>query len=117
MFFEFSEDQKVIKKLARDFAEKRPSIVAKGDEEEICSEGKSLPKWRKFGLLGRVLPEEFGSSSVGFLSTMLITEELARESACYSMVLKQGDYAFLWYEPVCNERGGPKCQHECYLKR
>jgi len=38
----------------------------------------------QLGLLGTVLPEEYGGSNAGFLSTILIIEEIARVSASYS---------------------------------
>jgi glutaryl-CoA dehydrogenase (non-decarboxylating) len=84
MFFEFTEDQKAIRKLAKDFAEKRLSVVAKEDEEKHLFRREIVSEMGKLGILGTVLPEEYGGSNVGFLSTVLIIEELARVSASYS---------------------------------
>lgn len=84
MYFELTEDQKAIRKLARDFAEKRLSVVQKEDEERHLFRREVVIEMGKLGLLGTVLPEEYGGSNVGFLSTVLITEELARVSASYS---------------------------------
>jgi glutaryl-CoA dehydrogenase (non-decarboxylating) len=84
MFFEFSEDQKAIRKLSMDFAEKRLSAVSKEDEETHLFRREIVSEMGKLGLLGTVLPEDYGGSNVGFLSTVLITEELARVNASYS---------------------------------
>jgi glutaryl-CoA dehydrogenase (non-decarboxylating) len=84
MFFEFTEDQKAIRKMAKDFAEKRLSVAVKEDEEKHLFRREIVSEMGKLGLLGTVLPEEYGGSNVGFLSTVLITEELARVSASYS---------------------------------
>jgi glutaryl-CoA dehydrogenase (non-decarboxylating) len=84
MFFEFTEDQKAIRRLAKDFAERRLSAIAKEDEEKHLFRREVVSEMGKLGLLGTVLPEEYGGSNVGFLSTVLITEELARVSASYS---------------------------------
>ncbi len=84
MFFELTEDQKAIRRLSMDFAGKRLSVVAKEDEEKHLFRREIVSEMGKLGLLGTVLPEEYGGSNVGFLSTVLITEELARVSASYS---------------------------------
>ena len=84
MFFEFTEEQKAIRKLAQDFAEKWLSATTKEDEESHLFRKEIVIEMGKLGLLGTVLPEEYGGSNVGFLSTVLITEELARVSASYS---------------------------------
>jgi len=84
MFFEFTEDQKAIRKLANDFAEKRLSVVVKEDEEKHLFRREIVSEMGKLGILGTVLPEEYGGSNVGFVSTVIIIEELARVSASYS---------------------------------
>lgn len=84
MFFEFTEDQKAVRKLAKDFAEKRLTVVAREDEEKHLFRREIVSEMGKLGLLGTVLPEEYGGSNVGFLNTVLITEELARVCASYS---------------------------------
>jgi glutaryl-CoA dehydrogenase (non-decarboxylating) len=84
MFFELTDEQKAIKRLARDFAEKRLRVVQAEDEEKHLFRREIVNEMGKLGLLGTILPEEYGGSNVGFLSTVLITEELARVSASYS---------------------------------
>jgi len=84
MFFELTDDQKAIRQLAKDFAEKRLSVVIKEDEEKHCFRREVVTEMGGLGLLGTVLPEEYGGSDVGFLNTVLIIEELARVSASYS---------------------------------
>ena len=84
MFFELTDDLKAIRKMAQDFAEKRLTVVAQEDEEKHLFRREIISEMGQLGLLGTVLPEEYGGSNVGFLSTVLITEELARVSASYS---------------------------------
>lgn len=84
MFFELTEDQKAIRKLAKDFAEKRLSFVEREDEHKHLFRREVVSEMGQLGFLSTVLPEEFGGSDVGFLSTVLIIEELARVSASYS---------------------------------
>ncbi|MFC2002588.1 acyl-CoA dehydrogenase family protein [Chloroflexota bacterium] len=84
MFFELTEEQKNIRQLARDFTEKRISVVQAEDEKDHIFRREVVSEMGKLGLLGTVLPEEYGGSDVGFLSTVLIVEEIARVSASYS---------------------------------
>ena len=84
MFFELTDEQRAIKRLARDFAEKRLATVQAEDEEKHLFRREVVSEMGELGLLGTVLPEEYGGSNVGFLSTALIIEELARVSASYS---------------------------------
>lgn len=84
MFFEFTEEQKAIRKVAQNFAEKWLAPTTREDEEAHLFRREIVLEMGKLGLLGTVLPEEYGGSNVGFLSTALITEELARVSASYS---------------------------------
>jgi glutaryl-CoA dehydrogenase (non-decarboxylating) len=84
MIFELTDDQKAIKRLAHDFAEKRLAVVVREDEEKHLFRREIVKEMGEIGLLGTVLPEQYGGSNVGFLSTVLITEELARVSASYS---------------------------------
>ena len=84
MFFDLTDEQKAIRKLAQDFAEKWLTPTLNEDEEKHLFRKEIVIEMGKLGLLGTVLPEEYGGSNVGFLSTVLITEELARVSASYS---------------------------------
>jgi glutaryl-CoA dehydrogenase (non-decarboxylating) len=84
VFFELTEEQKAIRRLAQDFAQKWLSATTQEDEEKHLFRKEIVIEMGKLGLLGTVLPEEYGGSDVGFLSTVLITEELARVSASYS---------------------------------
>ena len=40
----------------------------------------------KLGFLGGVIPKEYGGTEAGFLSTILIVEQIARISPSYSML-------------------------------
>jgi glutaryl-CoA dehydrogenase (non-decarboxylating) len=84
MFFEFTEEQNAIRRLAQDFAEKWLTATVREDEEKHLFRREIVTEMGKLGLLGTVLPEAYGGSAVGFLSTALITEEFARVSASYS---------------------------------
>ena len=75
MFYELTEEQKAIKRLAQDFAEKRLAKVQEEDESNHLFRREVITEMGQLGLLGTVIPEEYGGSNVGFFSTVLITEE------------------------------------------
>lgn len=84
MIFEMTEEQKAIKTMAKKFAEKRLTVITQKDEEKHLFRREIINEMGALGILGTVIPEEYGGSNVGFLTTVLITEELARVSASYS---------------------------------
>jgi glutaryl-CoA dehydrogenase (non-decarboxylating) len=84
VFFELNEEQKAIKRLAKDFAEKRIAKIQKEDESKHLFRREIVSEMGKLGLLGTVLPEEYGGSNIGFFNTILAIEEIARVSASYS---------------------------------
>lgn len=78
MQFQLTEDQKMVQKLARDFAEKRlaPS-VAKRDHEEYFSR-ELADEMGAMGLTGICFPENYGGSDGDVMSYILAVEELSR---------------------------------------
>ncbi len=79
MDFQLSYEQKLLKKLAHDIAEKEFRPIAK----EIEERGEPLPKkYVKFlarhGLLGIPIPEEYGGQGLSAFEAILVIEELAR---------------------------------------
>lgn len=100
MDFELSDEQKDIRKAARDFAE--------GEFEDIaqeCDREEKFPRdvWEKacdLGFVGASIPEKYGGGGMGMLSTAIIHEEFWRaDPGCglmlattfgSEMIMKQG---------------------------
>ncbi|CAG1006005.1 acyl-CoA dehydrogenase [Myxococcaceae bacterium] len=83
MNFDFSEDQKLVQKTARDYlAEHSPLGVCRR-----VLEGKELydaTLWKgvaEMGWLGAAIPEEYGGAGLGHLELVLIAEEIGRALA------------------------------------
>jgi len=90
MEFEYSEEEKSIRALARDFAEKE---VAPGAEERDRTGEFAYDLWRRLGelgLLGVMFPEKYGGSDAGLLAFCLATEELARADASLAVTYQVG---------------------------
>jgi len=83
MNFDFSEDQKLVQKTARDYLGEHSTLAA-------CRrvfEGKDLydaTLWKgagEMGWLGAAVPEEYGGAGLGHLELVLIAEEVGRAIA------------------------------------
>jgi len=84
MDFTLSEEQEMLKTMARDFlADKYPKTLIKEIEED--EKGYSAELWKEMaelGWMGLVLPEEYGGSGMSFLDMAVLLEEAGR--ACLS---------------------------------
>ena len=83
MDFDFSEDQELLKKTAREFltAECTARLVRSVEEQ---GGGHSRELWEKMaglGWLGLAVPEEFDGSGAGFMDMCLLVEEMGRALA------------------------------------
>jgi glutaryl-CoA dehydrogenase (non-decarboxylating) len=84
MFFELSEEQRIIKDSVRKYALERIAPVQEEDERDGIFRREIISEMGKLGFFGGVIPEEYGGTSIGFLSSILIVEELAKVSASYA---------------------------------
>ena len=81
MIFEFTPEQELLKKAAREFAEE--VVYPKVEEMETTRE---LPEelyqvMGEAGFLGILVPQEYGGSELGTLAAVLVVEEISRISA------------------------------------
>ncbi len=82
MDFELPEELKAVRELARDFATQKIAPFAdKWDEESYFPYKEVVKPMAELGFFGTVIPEEFGGSNMGWLATMILTEEIARASS------------------------------------
>jgi alkylation response protein AidB-like acyl-CoA dehydrogenase len=80
--FDFSEDQKLLQKTARDFLTERSPLSA--CRSALEAQKADLALWRataEMGWQGAVIPEEFGGAGLGYLELALIAEEIGRALA------------------------------------
>jgi len=76
--FEFTEEQKMLREMVRDFtkAEVKPLARRIDDEERIPPE--LIQKIRDLGLLGAAFPPEYGGGGFGEIGYCIIQEEVSR---------------------------------------
>ena len=77
MEFNYTENQKMIAQMVRDFADKevRPNIM-KWDESQVFPI-EVFKKLGELGLMGVLVPEEYGGSGLGYDDYVLAIKELA----------------------------------------
>jgi len=82
MDFELSEELQAVRDMVRDFAaEKIAPFADKWDEEHYFPYQEVIKPMAELGFFGTVIPEEYGGNNMGWLATMIITEEIARASS------------------------------------
>ncbi|MDH4223435.1 MAG: acyl-CoA dehydrogenase [candidate division Zixibacteria bacterium] len=87
MDFELSEDQKMIKEAAREFASEKlaPRAQEFDEKEEIPKE--LYKELADLGYMGMLMPEEYGGSGLDFISYILVMEEFSKTCAALEISL------------------------------
>jgi glutaryl-CoA dehydrogenase (non-decarboxylating) len=79
MDFELSDELKALVQVAREFAaEKITPFVDQWDRDHYFPYEEVIKPMAELGFLGTVIPEEFGGNDMGWVATMIVTEEIAR---------------------------------------
>ena len=87
MDFSLTEDQKMLKTMVRDFAEKELEPIAARIDEEATFPAESIKKAGEIGLTGTGFPEEYGGGGGGAIEQAIVFEEVARVCASTSVIL------------------------------
>ncbi|MBF0528174.1 MAG: acyl-CoA dehydrogenase family protein [Deltaproteobacteria bacterium] len=81
MNFQLNEDLQMLQDMTRDFAQKEIAPFADKWDEEHHFPIDVVRKMGELGMLGTVIPEEYGGNNMGWLAAVIITEEIARASS------------------------------------
>ena len=82
-----TEDQKLIRNMAREFAEAEVLPIAAEIDKNHRFPSESITRMAELGLFGLSIPEEYEGSGGDVLSYVLAVEELARVSASHGVIL------------------------------
>jgi len=80
MDFRLTEEQLMMKQLAREFVLKEIKPVVDEDEAKHRFQKELVKKMGELGFFGCTIPEEYGGTNTGFVAHSIITEEIARVS-------------------------------------
>lgn len=78
MFFELTEEQQMMQKLVRDFAQKKVAPEVSRRDEENFFDRTIMDEIGAMGLNGLCYPEEYGGAGLDYLSYILAVEELSK---------------------------------------
>ncbi|WP_174614965.1 acyl-CoA dehydrogenase [Virgibacillus ihumii] len=87
MNLNFTEEQEMMRKMVRDFAQKEVAPRIKQMEEEDRFPEEIIQKMGELGLMGIPIPEEYGGSGMDFTSYIIAINELAKVSATVGVIL------------------------------
>lgn len=96
MILELNEQQKMIRNMVREFAEKevRPR-AAELDEKEEYPHG-SLKKMAELGILGTIIPQEYGGAGLDNVTYSMMIEEISRACASTGVVTSVHNSLTAW---------------------
>lgn len=112
MYFELSEEQEMIRKAARDFAqsELKPGVIERDEHQRFPAE--QIKMLSELGFLGMMVDPKYNGSGLDAVSYVLVMEELSKIDASTSVVVSVNNSL------VCYglEKYGNDFQKEKYLK-
>ncbi|MEL7567591.1 MAG: acyl-CoA dehydrogenase family protein [Dehalobacterium sp.] len=99
-FFKFTEEQEMLRKVVREFAESEIAPkAADWDEKDVCPV-ELFPMMGELGICGVFVPEEYGGAGLGHVERAICIEEISRYSAGLGIALMThhlGLSAILYY--------------------
>ena len=98
MTFELTEEQQMIRKMVRDFAEREIMPIAQETDKTGEFPWQTIRKMAPLGLLGLPIPEEYGGAGADNVSSAIALEEIAR--ACGSTAITLDAHTSLASEPI-----------------
>ena len=96
MKLELNDQQKKIQKMIREFSEKEIApVAAELDKKEEYPE-KILEKLGKLGILGTIIPTEFGGAGLDAVSYTIVIEEISRKCASTGVIVSVHNSLVSW---------------------
>jgi butyryl-CoA dehydrogenase len=86
MKLELNDQQKMIQKMVREFAEKEIAPVAADLDKTGEYPTKILEKMAKLGLLGIIIPTEYGGAGLDIISYATVIEEISKKCASTGVI-------------------------------
>ena len=84
MHFELTDEQKAVKELATKYSVETIAPIQEADEAEGRFRPEIVKEMAGLGFWGTLIPEAYGGSEAGFLTSVLIVEAIAKVSPAYA---------------------------------
>jgi butyryl-CoA dehydrogenase len=95
---ELTEEQRMIRDLARDFAEKEVRPIAEAIDREARFPRETVTRMGEMGLMGIAVPETYGGGGGDTVGYALALEEIARACASHAVIMSVNNS--LYCDPV-----------------
>jgi len=112
MNFSFSEEQQMIRDMARKFAEDELRKTAASRDQSGEFPKEEVKKLAELGFMGMMVPEEYDGAGLDTVSYVLAMEEISRVDASVGVIMSVNNSLVTW---GINEYGTSE-QKEKYLK-
>lgn len=96
MRFELTDEQKMIQKMVREFAEKEIEPVAAELDQKEEYPTEILKKMASLGLLGIIIPPEYGGAGADTISYSLVVEEISKKCASTGVITSVHNSLVAW---------------------
>jgi butyryl-CoA dehydrogenase len=87
MDFNLTQDQRMVQAMVREFAAKEIEPIAAEIDESREFPHATIKKMAELGLLGVIIPEEYGGAGLDFTTLAIIVEEVSRVCASHGVIL------------------------------
>ncbi len=87
MNFDLDEQQQMIKKTAREFAEKEIKPIASKLDQEATFPTEIIRKLGEMGFMGMLVPESYGGAGLDCVSYAIAVEEISRGDASVGVIM------------------------------
>jgi alkylation response protein AidB-like acyl-CoA dehydrogenase len=87
MDFKLTEEQEMIRKMVRDFAEKEIAPLARENDEKSTYPREIADKLGELGIMGMTMPTEYGGAGADHISYTIAIEELSRVDGSFGTVV------------------------------
>ncbi len=96
MDFELTEEQRMIRDMARDFAqaELAPGVIERDEKSEFPT--REVKLMGELGLLGLMVPEQWGGAGLDTMSYVLAMEEIAKVDASAAVIMSVNNSLVCW---------------------
>jgi len=84
--FRLSDEQREIRAMVREFAEAEIGPIAAEIDMNHRFPEESIPKMAELGLLGMIVPEQYGGAGLDYVSYAVAIEELSRVCASHGVI-------------------------------
>ena len=91
MDFQLTEEQNLTRQAVREFAEKEIAPIARELDEKEQFSIELTQKMAELGLLGCFVSEKYGGSNMGYISYIIVVEELARVDGSQAATIAAGN--------------------------